>query len=147
MKIFIVTALMALLPLTAVSQHAPLQGNGWGWGQLSDNRRLGFIEGFDYRLALDLDLGTFDQNAPMKVACRLDPTKTECALHRLEANTHLEVPFDKTVDMVSAVYAQHQNLPLTWGHAVVIAKAMVCGLPIPETLLKALRQEDAASVK
>jgi hypothetical protein len=142
MKTILVMLLLTLGTL-CVGQQSTIQPNGWGWNRISDSRRLGFVEGFDFRTALALEQGTYSQDATTKVTCRLDPTTIICALHQLEGDTLMDIPSDKTAEMMSAFYAQPQNLPVRWGHAVVIAEAMVSGLPIPETLLKTLRQEDA----
>jgi len=50
---------------------------------------------------------------------------------------------DKTLDVMVKFYASPQNLPVSWGHAVIVSGAMVSGVPVSEKDLEVIRKEDA----
>ncbi len=68
---------------------------------------------------------------------------SDCILYRWRMNTLIDVDTSGVLVALSKLYDEPRNLPIRWDHAVIIAEAMVSGVPISEKELEKVRQDDA----
>jgi len=123
-----------------------LKPDGWSWQRINYVRQLGFVEGF----VKGSNDGTTMQI--FKPSCGKDSERVQglasiCILSRLRGSTYAGTDAGKTVETVNRLYAAPQNLPIDWGHAVIISQAMVSGVPVSERDLEVIRKDDATPPK
>jgi len=123
-----------------------LKPDGWSWQRITYVRQLGFVEGFVKGAENESTMQTF------KPACEKDSERVQglasiCILSRLHGGTYVGTDAGKTVETVNMLYATPQNLPIDWGHAVIISQAMVSGVPVGERDLEVIRKDDATPPK
>ena len=143
--------IVAIVPIVlafslGVIADETLKPDGWSWQRINYVRQLGFVEGF----VKGADDGSTMQI--FKPACGKDSERVQglasiCALSRLRENTYAGTDAGKTVETVNKLYAAPHNLPIDWGHAVIISQAMVSGVPVSERDLEVIRKDDATPAK
>jgi hypothetical protein len=145
-KSALTVALTVLSFSLGVIADETLKPDGWSWQRINYGRQLGFVEGF---------VKGSDDGSTMQIfkpACGKDSGRVQgldsiCILSRLRGGTYTGTDADKTVETVNKLYAAPQNLPIDWGHAVIISQAMVSGVPVSERDLEVIRKDDATPPK
>jgi hypothetical protein len=133
MKMFVAMLLVSLLlsfSLGVLAQRT-LTPDGYSWDSLSDGRKLGFVEGY------------IEGQMDAMVQRHCVEHTSNCVLKQLYGDSRVD---PNTPDMLKAMetfYAMPQNLPVSWGHATIIAGAVVSGVPVAESDLEKVRKADA----
>jgi hypothetical protein len=143
MKRFILALILTSLVFSmGVIADEAVRPDGLWWQKLSGIRQLGYVEGFN----------DGDAESRNEAHCRTLPTPATaaywqstapCILSRLRGDTLTGTDAAKTLSIMAKFYEPPQNLPVSWGHAVIISEAMVSGVPISEKDLETIRKEDA----
>jgi hypothetical protein len=123
-----------------------LKPDGWSWQRINYMRQLGFVEGF-VRGSENGSTRQIFKDTCGKDSERVQGLASICILSRLWGNAYAGTDAGKTVETVNRLYAVPQNLPIDWGHAVIISQAMVSGVPVSERDLEVIRKDDATPPK
>ena len=137
-KLILILILASLGFSLGVLADETIRPNGWSWQKISDARRLGYVEGFSDGQTESM----LEARCEEKTLKALQATGA-CILHKLWLDTLIGTDADKTLDIMVKFYAVPQNLPVRWGHAVIISGAIVSGVPVEDKDLQVIRQEDA----
>lgn len=145
-KSIVIIVLIVLAFSLGVIADENLKSDGWSWQKINYIRQLGFVEGF-----AEGENNTAEILA-WKNLCNYerehDPVLSSiCILSRLRGGTYTDTDAGKTIENVNRLYASPQNLPIHWGHAVIISRAMVSSVPVSEKDLEVIRQVDATPPK
>lgn len=136
-------ALTSLVFSLGVMADEAIRDNGWFWYKLSDVRQLGYVEGFTEGAE---EQSTFGVLCKKPVLPELQATGP-CILSRLRGHSQAGQHQREILDTMVKFYALPQNLPVSWGHAVIISGAMASGVPVDEKDLQVIRKEDATPPK
>jgi|ERR1022692_532771 hypothetical protein len=114
-----------------------LQPTGYWWSHISSSRQLGYVEGYQAgQAAVELEVCPDGKNPAFKHLLG-------CILHKWRMGTRIETDTESVITTVSHFYEEPRNAPVRWEHAVLIAGAMVSGVPVSEEDLSVIRQFDA----
>lgn len=145
-KTIVLVVLIVLAFSFGVIADETLKPDGFSWQKMAYVRQLGFLEGFAEGESSQEEIRTF--GSLCKEDHGGDPVLgSVCVLSRLQGGTYLQVDVNKTIETMDKLYASPQNLPVSWGHALVISRAMVSGVPINDKDLETIRQRDAMPSK
>jgi len=146
MKKFVLALILTSLVFSlGVIADETIRPDGWWWHKLSPIRQLGYVEGF---VAGEMESSEEHGSKPFckdaaKDPAHWQPVFVDCILSRFRGDTLVGTGTDKTLDIMAKFYESPQNLPVSWGHAVIISQAMVSGVPVSEKDLEAIRKHDA----
>jgi hypothetical protein len=145
MKRLVLTLILAPLVFSlGVIADEAIRPDGWWWQKLSPIRQLGYVEGF---AAGQTESSEEDGIKPFCKEAAKDPAHWQpfayCILSRLRGATYVGTDTNKTLDMVVKFYQSPQNMPVSWGHAVIISQAMLSGVPVSDKDLEEIRKHDA----
>jgi hypothetical protein len=143
MKIFIFTLTLTFLVFSfGVIADETIKPDGWWWQKISPIRQLGYVEGFVAGQAESSE-EAHCKTVPAPATEAYWQSTASCILSRFRGNTLVGTDTNKTLDVMVRFYASPQNLPVSWGHAVIISQAMVSGVSVSEKDLEVIRKEDA----
>ncbi len=145
-KIVLTIILIVLAFSSGVVADETLKPDGWSWQRISYVRQLGFFEGFVSGTQNESTMRTFEP-ACEKNREPIQGLESICILSRLWGNAYVGSDAGKTIETMNRFYGSPRNLPIDWGHAVIISQAMVSGLPISEKDLEEIRKDDATPPK
>ncbi len=146
MKRLVLTLILAPLVFSlGVIADGTIRPDGWWWQKLSPIRQLGYVEGF---VAGEMESSEEHGSKPFckdaaKDPAHWQPVFVDCILSQLEGDTLQPTDVNKTLDVMVKFYQSPQNMPVSWGHALIISQAMLSGLPVSDKDLEAIRKHDA----
>jgi len=148
MRKLVVALSLTLVFSLGVIAGETLEPDGWGWQKIARVRQMGYVEGFldGEELGSRITTPAFEHLCEVEESTRTPPIR-DCILRRLWGNTLAGTDEGKTLDTIVRFYASPQNLPVHWGHAVIISQAMVSGVALSEKDLEVVRKEDATPPK
>ncbi len=143
--IFVIILTVLAFSLGVIADET-LKSDGWSWQKIPNVRQLGFLEGFAEGTDNEETILTFGSLCD-KEHGRDSVLTSICILSRLHGDTYLPINASKTMETMNRLYTSPQNLPIHWGHALIISQAMVSGVPVSEKDLEVIRQCDAMPPK
>jgi len=114
--------------------------DGYSWSTISHSRQQGYVEGFDdgqFSLLNGADLHPTWCVKPTSI------NEEPCIVLQWISKTLIGQDTGETLTTMTKFYSEPRNLCVHWSHAVVIAEAMMSGVPVTEEQLTFIREFDA----